>query len=75
MSPTNVAMFFVSLVIISTATDDAPGTEQFQSLLSSQEDEKPQFLTVRGCNNDCETSCCDCNIEIQPPVCVQCCLI
>ena len=48
MSPTNVAMFFVSLVIISTATDVAPGTEQFQSLLSSQEHEKPQFLTVRG---------------------------
>ncbi|KAH0895206.1 hypothetical protein HID58_057635, partial [Brassica napus] len=28
MSPTNVAMFFVSLFIISTANDVAPGTEQ-----------------------------------------------
>nr|VDC68507.1 unnamed protein product [Brassica rapa] len=63
MSPTNLALFFVYLVIIGTATDVSPVTKQFQ------------FLTVRGCNNDCETSCCDCNIEKQPPVCVQCCLI
>ncbi|CAN7026040.1 unnamed protein product [Brassica rapa subsp. trilocularis] len=75
MAPTILALFVVSLVIISTATDVAPGTEQFQFLLSSQEHETSQFFTVEGCNNDCETSCCDCNIEKQPPVCVQCCLI
>ncbi|KAL0737654.1 hypothetical protein Bca4012_013864 [Brassica carinata] len=75
MSPTNLALFFVSLVIISTAIDVAPGTKQLQFLPSSQEHEKSQYFTVRGCNNDCETSCCDCNIEKQPPVCVQCCRI
>ena len=48
MAPTILALFVVSLVIISTATDVAPGTEQFQFLLSSQEHETSQFFTVEG---------------------------
>ncbi|KAF8108197.1 hypothetical protein N665_0114s0083 [Sinapis alba] len=76
MTPTNLALFFVTLVIIGTATDVASGTKQLQLLRSSKkEHEKSQFFTVKGCNNDCETSCCDCNIEKQPPVCFQCCRI
>ncbi|CAH8360943.1 unnamed protein product [Eruca vesicaria subsp. sativa] len=68
MALTNLALFFVSLVIFGTATDVAPGTKQLQLLLTSQEHEKSQFFTVHGCNNDCETSCCDCNIQKQPPL-------
>ncbi|KAG5254469.1 Succinate dehydrogenase [Salix suchowensis] len=33
----------------------------------------PQFVTVAGCNNDCDTACCNCDIKKQPPLCVQCC--
>ncbi|CAN8266219.1 unnamed protein product [Cochlearia groenlandica] len=76
MSWTTLALFFVSLVIISTATDDvAPTNKEFEFFPSSQEHEKSLFFTVAGCNNDCETACCNCNIEKEPPVCVQCCRI
>ncbi|KAL1218607.1 hypothetical protein V5N11_018374 [Cardamine amara subsp. amara] len=76
MTPTTLALFFVSLIIIGTATDVAPATKEFQFFPTSQEhDEKSLVFTVEGCNNDCETACCDCNIEQQPPVCVQCCRI
>lgn len=30
------------------------------------------FFSV-GCNNDCDTACCNCNIEKLPPLCEQCC--
>ncbi|KAL1194155.1 hypothetical protein V5N11_016004 [Cardamine amara subsp. amara] len=106
MTPTTLALFFVSLIIIGTATDVALATKEFQFFPTSQEhNEKSLVFTVEGttalnrssrnkdksrelskmlfdvrsssvgCNNDCETACCDCNIEQQPPVCVQCCRI
>ncbi|CAN6849143.1 unnamed protein product, partial [Brassica oleracea] len=60
---TALVLFFVSLFIIGTATDISLATKQFY------------FLMNVGCNNDCETSCCGCNIEKQRPVCVRCCRI
>ncbi|KAK4859086.1 hypothetical protein QYF36_026664 [Acer negundo] len=35
--------------------------------------EPSQYVTVRGCNNDCDTASCYCNIEKQPPQCATCC--
>ncbi|KAK6155249.1 hypothetical protein DH2020_009497 [Rehmannia glutinosa] len=32
-----------------------------------------QYITVTGCNNDCDIACCYCDIRVQPPLCVQCC--
>ncbi|WVY99843.1 hypothetical protein V8G54_025913 [Vigna mungo] len=26
-----------------------------------------------GCNNECDTACCNCDITKQPPLCVLCC--
>ncbi|KFK33661.1 hypothetical protein AALP_AA5G042800 [Arabis alpina] len=73
MSPTTLALFLV--FIIGTATDVAPAAKEVQFFTSSQEQEKSLFFTVEGCNNDCETACCDCNIKKHPPVCVKCCRI
>ncbi|KAI4350582.1 hypothetical protein L6164_005029 [Bauhinia variegata] len=35
--------------------------------------EPPRYVTVTGCNNDCDTACCNCDIRRQPPLCVLCC--
>ncbi|KAI9198302.1 hypothetical protein LWI28_013523 [Acer negundo] len=35
--------------------------------------EPSQYVTVRGCNNDCDTASCYCNIEKKPPQCATCC--
>ncbi|CAA7046565.1 unnamed protein product [Microthlaspi erraticum] len=75
MSPTTIALFLVSFVITGTSSDVAPAAKEFHFFLSSHEHEQPQFLTVEGCNNECKTACCNCDIEQQPPVCVQCCRI
>ncbi|EFH53305.1 hypothetical protein ARALYDRAFT_322865 [Arabidopsis lyrata subsp. lyrata] len=76
MTPATLAIFFVSLVIIGTATDVAPATKQpIEFFPSLQEHDKSLFVTVEGCNKHCLTACFDCNIEKQPPVCVQCCPI
>lgn len=48
MSPTTLALFFVSLVIIGTATDVGPAAKGFQFFLSSEEHEKSLFFTVEG---------------------------
>ncbi|CAN4123953.1 unnamed protein product [Withania somnifera] len=32
-----------------------------------------QPLVVSPCTNNCPVACCNCNIEVTPPVCVQCC--
>ncbi|KAK7338504.1 hypothetical protein VNO77_19116 [Canavalia gladiata] len=32
-----------------------------------------QYVTITGCNNDCDTACCNCDITKQPPLCVLCC--
>ncbi|KAG5604861.1 hypothetical protein H5410_026353 [Solanum commersonii] len=28
---------------------------------------------VYPCTNNCSVACCNCNIEVNPPICVQCC--
>ncbi|MBA0666265.1 hypothetical protein Gohar_020440 [Gossypium harknessii] len=35
--------------------------------------EPPNYLVQTGCNNDCDTACCNCDIERQPPMCTYCC--
>ncbi|RAL46908.1 unnamed protein product [Cuscuta campestris] len=32
-----------------------------------------EYITVTGCNNDCDIACCYCDIRKRPPLCVQCC--
>lgn len=49
MTPATLAIFFVSLVIIGTATDVAPATKQpFEFFPSLQEHDKSLFVTVEG---------------------------
>lgn len=48
MTPTTLALFFVSLVIIGTATDVALAAKEFQFFTGSQEHEKSLFFTVEG---------------------------
>ncbi|GMN42652.1 hypothetical protein TIFTF001_011867 [Ficus carica] len=36
--------------------------------------EPSDYVTITGCNNDCDTACCSCDIKKEPPLCVECCL-
>ncbi|KAK4798355.1 hypothetical protein SAY86_030681 [Trapa natans] len=31
------------------------------------------IFSSAGCNNNCETTCCNCDITRQPPLCILCC--
>ncbi|KAG8384909.1 hypothetical protein BUALT_Bualt04G0167200 [Buddleja alternifolia] len=42
-------------------------------LINPQTLQPSQYITVTGCNNDCDIACCYCDITLQPPLCVQCC--
>ncbi|KAK1567136.1 hypothetical protein Q3G72_008507 [Acer saccharum] len=54
-------------------TNFVQGSSRFSFLVNTQDLEPSQYVTVRGCNNDCDTACCYCNIEKQPPLCEICC--
>lgn len=48
MTTTTLALFFVSLVTIGSATDIAQATKEFQYSPSSPEHEMSLFVTVEG---------------------------
>ncbi|CAL1385501.1 unnamed protein product [Linum trigynum] len=61
------------IIVLGTHTVASPSRNPFFREIRNLE-LSPQILTVTGCNNHCDTACCNCNIEKQPPVCEQCCL-
>ncbi|KAK0590718.1 hypothetical protein LWI29_030804 [Acer saccharum] len=65
--------FFVFLIFTEVGTNFVQGSSRFSFLVNTQDLEPSQYVTVRGCNNDCDTACCYCNIEKQPPLCEICC--
>ncbi|KAG2714727.1 hypothetical protein I3843_03G045100 [Carya illinoinensis] len=68
-----VAGFLVFLVSIEVRTNCVQGSTRLSLVSDSTNLEPFQYVTVSGCNNDCDTACCNCDIRKQPPLCVQCC--
>ncbi|KAL5709345.1 hypothetical protein ACHQM5_020046 [Ranunculus cassubicifolius] len=33
----------------------------------------PFYVTISGCNNNCDGACCYCDIRKHTPVCLKCC--
>ncbi|KAJ6949385.1 hypothetical protein NC651_003393 [Populus alba x Populus x berolinensis] len=66
---------WILVFIMIPSADFVQASSRISLLLSSVDlgPPTPQFVTVAGCNNDCDTACCDCDIKKQPPLCVQCC--
>ncbi|OAY29565.1 hypothetical protein MANES_15G155000v8 [Manihot esculenta] len=72
MKMSGIAWMVVFIIILGRYTVEA--SARISLHLNSHDPERPpQFVTVTGCNNDCDSSCCNCDIEKQPPLCVQCC--
>ncbi|KMS96348.1 hypothetical protein BVRB_9g226000 [Beta vulgaris subsp. vulgaris] len=70
-----IACFIVGLVAFHSSVNIAVvfATNRLPFVYKPQELQPTQYVvTVTGCNNDCDTTCCYCVIK-QPPVCVQCC--
>ncbi|KAK9699249.1 hypothetical protein RND81_08G162800 [Saponaria officinalis] len=68
-----VIWLVISVVVLHRAGYGVSATNRLPFKFKLQDLELPQYVTVTGCNNDCDTTCCYCVIEKQPPVCVQCC--
>ncbi|EEF35430.1 conserved hypothetical protein [Ricinus communis] len=72
MKLSGIAWITIVMIFLGTNTIEASTRNSF--LLKPHElEQPPQFLTITGCNNDCDTACCNCDIQKQPPLCVQCC--
>ncbi|KAM3286778.1 hypothetical protein P3S67_025577 [Capsicum chacoense] len=65
-----VAGFLVSMLIMCTIVVTST---RLPFLIDTKTVEPSQYITVTGCNNDCDIACCYCDITTQPPLCVQCC--
>ncbi|XAR58246.1 hypothetical protein NMG60_11026662 [Bertholletia excelsa] len=68
-----VAGCLVSLVFVQARVNVVQSRPGLPFLGNPQPLQPHQYIIVTGCNNDCDLACCDCDIEKQPPVCVQCC--
>ncbi|KAJ0052645.1 hypothetical protein Pint_02881 [Pistacia integerrima] len=68
-----LAWFFVFLISTEVDTSFVEGSSRLSFQKNPQNLEHSQYVTVIGCNNDCDTTCCSCNIEKQPPLCELCC--
>ncbi|KAK7269728.1 hypothetical protein RIF29_22463 [Crotalaria pallida] len=67
-----VAWFFLFMICFEQGIN-VRGRVFLSILRISQDIQSPHYVTVTGCNNDCDTACCDCDIRKQPPLCVLCC--
>ncbi|KAI4388778.1 hypothetical protein MLD38_001078 [Melastoma candidum] len=65
------AMACVLILFIITGTKTTVLGTRFPSFVS--EEETPLYVTITGCNNNCDTACCNCDITKQPPLCIWCC--
>uniref|UniRef100_A0A3Q7GHS0 Uncharacterized protein n=1 Tax=Solanum lycopersicum TaxID=4081 RepID=A0A3Q7GHS0_SOLLC len=63
------------VVCISTTCVEVEGREnEQQSLVVSRlQHGRALDIIVQPCINKCTAACCNCNIEVNPPDCVQCC--
>ncbi|KAF3957460.1 hypothetical protein CMV_017525 [Castanea mollissima] len=68
-----VAGFLVFIVSIEVRTNVVQASTRLSFLIDPQNLEPFHYVTITGCNNDCDTTCCNCDIRKQPPLCVQCC--
>ncbi|KAJ7974718.1 hypothetical protein O6P43_004749 [Quillaja saponaria] len=71
MKMLTIAWFLVFLISIGTSVVQASTRLMF--LMNVQDLEPSQYVTVTGCNNNCDTACCNCDIRKHPPLCVKCC--
>ncbi|KAF8026114.1 hypothetical protein BT93_F2813 [Corymbia citriodora subsp. variegata] len=65
--------FVVLLICVYFSTNLVQSSPRLQFFVNYQDYETTRYVTVTGCNNNCDTACCDCDIAKQPPVCVKCC--
>ncbi|GMH01362.1 hypothetical protein Nepgr_003201 [Nepenthes gracilis] len=68
-----VAFVLLCSLLIHSATQAVRASARLRFTVEPQDIKPPLFVIVTGCNNDCDTACCNCVVEKQPPVCVQCC--
>ncbi|WCJ21252.1 hypothetical protein M5689_003418 [Euphorbia peplus] len=75
MKLSGIAWMIVFIMFIGKNTIQASMRKSFLMDLHhlKKQDIPIQVVTVTGCNNECDTACCDCDIERQPPLCVLCC--
>ncbi|KAH1150262.1 hypothetical protein AAZX31_16G061600 [Glycine max] len=65
--------WFMVFMISSEHGINVQGSTRLSILRISQGIQPSQYVTITGCNNDCDTACCNCDITKQPPLCVLCC--
>ncbi|BFG27018.1 hypothetical protein CerSpe_132920 [Prunus speciosa] len=68
-----MAGYLVFMIVIQVRTELVQASTRLPFLINSQDLEPYEYVTVTGCNNDCDTACCNCDISKQPPLCVLCC--
>ncbi|KAM1712539.1 hypothetical protein ACFX12_023404 [Malus domestica] len=68
-----VAGCLVYMVFIAVRTNLVQASTRLSFLGNPVDLEPYEYVTITGCNNDCDTACCDCDISKQPPLCVLCC--
>ncbi|CAO2820226.1 unnamed protein product [Amaranthus hypochondriacus] len=68
-----IVNIIISLLLVYYSVNIVMATNRLPFVLKLQDmDPSHYVVTVTGCNNDCDTTCCYCVIK-QTPVCVQCC--
>ncbi|ONI19787.1 hypothetical protein PRUPE_3G298000 [Prunus persica] len=68
-----LAGYLVFMIVIQVRTELVQAGTRLPFLINSQDLEAFEYVTITGCNNDCDTACCNCDISKQPPLCVLCC--
>ncbi|KAL1300186.1 hypothetical protein HN51_044855 [Arachis hypogaea] len=67
-----VAWFIVFIISFEHEINVQGGRTQL-SIINVSQGQSIGYVTVTGCNNDCDTACCNCDITKYAPVCVLCC--
>ncbi|KAL7100548.1 hypothetical protein ABFS82_08G004600 [Erythranthe guttata] len=74
MFPPKTKSALMMLVVLNQLLSNVLGANtRIPLLVNPRTLQESQYVTVTGCNNDCDIACCYCDITKQPPFCVQCC--
>ncbi|KAF5205419.1 hypothetical protein FRX31_004996 [Thalictrum thalictroides] len=68
-----IAVLFLLMFFNQFRTYVVQASSRLPLLIKPQDLQPPLYITVTGCNNNCDGACCYCDIKKHPPLCVKCC--
>ncbi|KAK8560661.1 hypothetical protein V6N13_003346 [Hibiscus sabdariffa] len=68
-----VKLLIITWIFVLIFSNSVQASNRLSVSMEAQGFEPPKYVTITGCNSDCDTACCNCDIERQPPMCTYCC--